>query len=144
MKLPATSDVADAPAPETRGRVEPNDRRRTLSLFAAAGIAWAVVVGILLVLDPGAAPLNVSAGAIAIGVAVGLTAGPLIWLATFARHRRIAYRGDWQRALRRGAWIALVTGVFVVLRAEQIFQPAIMLFVIALVVVAETTLSFER
>ena len=124
--------------------MEPTDRRRNVALFAAAGVAWLIVLGILLNLDPGADPLYAYLGAIAIGAAVGLTVSPLAWLATFARHRRIAYRGDWQRALRRGAWVALLAGVFVVLRVEQIFEPAIMLFVIALVVVAETTLSFER
>ena len=124
--------------------MDPIDRRRNVGLFAAAGVAWLVVLVILLKLDPTSDPLNAYVGAIAIGAAVGLTVAPLIWLATFARHRRIAYRGDWQRALRRGAWVALVAAVFVVLRAEQIFEPAIMLFVIALVVVAETTLSFER
>ena len=124
--------------------MDPSDQRRNVALFAAAGVAWLVVVAVLFQLDPGADPLNAYAGALAIGAAVGLTVAPMIWLATFARHRRIAYRGDWQRALRRGAWVALVVAVFVVLRVEQIFEPAIMLFVIALVVVAETTLSFER
>ncbi len=124
--------------------MDPSDRRRNDALFAAAGVAWLLVLAILFRLDPGADAVYAYVGAIAIGAAVGLTVAPLIWLATFARHRRIAYRGDWQRALRRGAWVALVATVFVVLRAEQIFEPAIMLFVIALVVVAETTLSFER
>jgi hypothetical protein len=124
--------------------MDPSDRRRNLALFAAAGVAWLAVLVILFKLDPGADPINAYVGAIAIGVAVGLTVAPLLWLAAFARHRRIAYRGDWQRALRRGAWVALVAAVFVVLRVEQIFEPAIMLFVIALVVVAETTLSFDR
>lgn len=124
--------------------MDPNDRRRTIALFGAAGAAWLIVTVILFELDPGTDPVNAYVGAIAIGAAVGLTVAPLLWLVTFQRHRRIAYRGDWQRALRRGAWIALVAAVFVVLRVEQIFEPAIMLFVIALVVVAETTLSFER
>jgi hypothetical protein len=124
--------------------MDPSDRRRTIALFGAAGVAWLIVSVILFSLDPGADPVNAYLGAIAIGSAIGLTVAPLIWLATFARHRRIAYRGDWRRALRRGAWVALIAAVFVVLRVEQIFEPAIMLFVIALVVVAETTLSFER
>ena len=124
--------------------MDPSDRRRTIVLLGAAGAAWLIVSAILLELDPGVDPLNAYVGAISIGAAVGLTVAPLIWLATFARHRRIAYRGDWQRALRRGGWVALIAAVFVVLRVEQIFEPAIMLFVIALVVVAETTLSLER
>ena len=62
----------------------------------------------------------------------------------FGRHRRIAYRGDWPRAIRRGAWVCLVTALFVVLRLIQVFQPPIALFVLAIVVVAEATLSAER
>ena len=46
-------------------------------------------------------------GALAIGLAVGLTAIPLCWLVVFARHRRIAYQGDWARAARRGGWVGL-------------------------------------
>ena len=124
--------------------MDANDRRRAWGLVGAAGVAWIAVLAVVSRLDPVADPVNAYAGALAIGAAGGLTIAPLVWLATFARHRRIAYRGDWQRALRRGAWAGLVAGVYVVLRAEQIFEPAIMLFVIALVVVAETTLSFER
>ena len=52
-------------------------------------------------------------GALLIGLAVGLTAVPLAWLVVFARHRRIAYKGDWLRAARRGAWIGLFVTVLV-------------------------------
>jgi hypothetical protein len=69
---------------------------------------------------------------------------PLFWLAIFGRHRRIAYRGDWMRAIRRGSWVAIVAAVFVILRLQQVFQPPIALFILALVVVAEATLSVER
>ena len=61
----------------------------------------------------------------------------------FARHRRIAYRGDWTRAIRRGAWV-FVVALFVVLRLQGLLQPPIALFIVALVVVAEATLSVER
>jgi len=62
----------------------------------------------------------------------------------FGRHRRIAYRGDWTRAIRRGVWVAVVAASFVVLRLLQVFQPSIVLFIIALILVAEVTLSVER
>jgi hypothetical protein len=78
------------------------------------------------------------------GVALGLTTTPLFWLAVFGRHRRIAYRGDWTRAVRRGAWVSIVAALFIVLRLHQVFHPAIGLFVLALVAVAEATLSVER
>jgi hypothetical protein len=83
-------------------------------------------------------------GAGLIGVAVGLTSIPLFWLSAFARHRRIAYRGDWIRAIRRGAWVSVILAVIVVLRLQNLFQLPIALFIVAMVFVAEATLSVER
>jgi hypothetical protein len=83
-------------------------------------------------------------GAGLIGLALGLMSVPLFWLSAFARHRRIAYRGDWIRAIRRGAWVTVVVAVLVVLRLQNLFQPPIALFILAMVLVAEATLSVER
>ena len=69
------------------------------------------------------------------------TVAPLLWLLSFTRQRRIAYRGDWTRAVRRGAWLGLLVAVFVVMRVNGIFQPQILLFFAALALVAEVTLS---
>jgi ABC-type Fe3+-siderophore transport system permease subunit len=117
------------------------NRRVALALLGAAGIAWAVVLTLGMTIDPLADPGAGFIGAIALGVATGLTAAPLIWLITFARHRRIAYRGDWLRATRRGAWVGILVAVFVVMRINGIFQPQIGLFLVALVLVAEITLT---
>jgi ABC-type Fe3+-siderophore transport system permease subunit len=117
------------------------NRRVALALLGAAGIAWAVVLTIGLTIDPLADPGAGFLGAIALGIATGLTAAPLIWLITFARHRRIAYRGDWLRATRRGAWLGILIAVFVVMRINGIFQPQIGLFLVALALVAEITLT---
>jgi hypothetical protein len=62
----------------------------------------------------------------------------------FGRHGRIAYRGDWVRAIRRGGWVTALVVLFVALRLQGIMQPPIMLFVLAMVLVAETTLSVDR
>ena len=78
------------------------------------------------------------------GLAVGLTMIPLFWLAAFGRHKRIAFQGDWTRAARRGAWVGLIVTVLVVLRLQGALELPIALFMIALVVVAEATLSAER
>ena len=83
-------------------------------------------------------------GAILMGLAVGLTVIPLFWLAAFGRHKRIAFKGDWTRAVRRGAWVGLVISLLVVLRLQGLLELPIALFMIALVVVAEATLSAER
>lgn len=124
--------------------METRDRLANLGCFAAAAVAW-VLVGVVVttrdpVVDPSAGPI----GAVLIGLAVGLTTIPLFWLAVFGRNRRIAFRGDWPRAIRRGAWVGIVVAVFVLLRLQGALQLPIALFVVTMVVVAEATLSTER
>ena len=124
--------------------MEPRDRLTNLGLFGAAGVVWILVGLIVTTRDPLVDPIAGYVGALLIGVAVGLTTVPLFWLVVFGRHRRIAYRGDWVRAGRRGAWVALIVAVLVVLRIQMVFAWPIALFIVALVVVAEATLSVER
>ena len=124
--------------------MEARDRTANLAFFAAAGVVW-ILVGLLVTtrdprVDPAAGPI----GALLIGLALALTTVPLFWLAVFGRHRRIAYRGDWTRAIRRGGWVGIVAVAFVILRLQQVFQLSIALFILALVVLAEVTLSVER
>lgn len=124
--------------------MEARDRRLTLGLFAGAVAAWIAVAVVLLNLDPRGDVGARYLGAGLIGLAAGLTSAPLFWLLGFARQRRIAYRGDWQRALRRGAWVAFLVAVILVLRFEGLFQLPIALFLAALVAVAEASLSARR
>lgn len=124
--------------------MEARDRLASLGLFGAAAIVW-ILVGFVVttrdpIVDPGAGFL----GAALIGLAVGLTVMPLFWLSVFARQRRIAYRGDWIRAIRRGTWVGIVVVVLVVLRLQGLFQLPVALFIVAMVVVAEAALSAER
>ena len=83
-------------------------------------------------------------GAGAFGLATGLLTAPLFWLGGFARQHRIAYRGDWTRALRRGAWAAVLVALFVVLRAQGVLQLPIALFLTAMAFIAESALSTQR
>jgi len=122
--------------------VESRDRLLNVLLLAAAVAAWAVVALIVLNRDPTEDPLAGFLGAAAMGTAVGLSATPLFWLAVFARHGRIAYRGDWLRAGRRGLWVGLVVGLLVELRVLGVFSLPIALFLVVLF--AELTLSLER
>ncbi len=124
--------------------VETRDRLANLGILGAATLAWAVVLLLVMNRDPREDPVAGLLGAIAMGTAVGLTSTPLFWLAAFARHGRIAYRGDWLRAGRRGLWVGLVVGLFVELRVLDVFSIPIALFIVVLVVFAELTLSFER
>lgn len=124
--------------------MEARDRLLNLGVFGAAFIVW-ILVGLVVttqdpIKDPGAGFL----GAALMGLAVGLTMIPLFWLTAFGRHRRIAYQGDWTRAARRGAWVGLVITLLVVLRLQGVLELPIALFMIALVLVAEATLSAQR
>jgi hypothetical protein len=124
--------------------METRDRLANLGILAAAVGAWAVVALLVLNRDPRQDAVAGVIGAVAMGTAVGLTVTPLFWLAIFARHGRIAYRGDWLRAARRGLWVGLVVGLFVELRVLGVFSIPIALFIVVLVAFAELTLSFER
>lgn len=124
--------------------MEARDRLANLAVFGAAALVWILVGFVVTTRDPRVDTGAGFVGAMLIGLAVGLTAVPLFWLSVFARHRRIAYRGDWLRALRRGAWVTVVVAVLVVLRLQGLFEPAIALFILAMVLVAEATLSVER
>ena len=124
--------------------MEARDRLGNIAAFAAAAVVWILVGLVVSTRDPKLDPAAGYVGALLMGIAVGLTVIPLFWLVVFGRHRRIAYRGDWTRAVRRGGWVAVVASLFVILRLQQVFQPPIALFILALVVVAEATLSVER
>ena len=124
--------------------MDARDRTRALALFGAALVAWLAVAAIVLTLDPRTDPAIRYLGAAAIGLAFALTTAPLFWLVTFARQRRIAYRGGWPTAMRRGGWLGAVVAVIVLLRAEGLFELPIGLFLVALVVVAEVSLSARR
>jgi hypothetical protein len=124
--------------------MEPRDRLANLALFAAAAVVWILVGFVVTTRDPSVDPGAGFLGAGLIGISVGLTAMPLFWLSVFARNRRIAYRGDWIRAVRRGAWVGVVVFVLVVLRLQGLFQVPVALFILAMVIVAEAALSGER
>jgi hypothetical protein len=124
--------------------MEARDRIANLGLLAAAGVAWILVAVLLTTRDPYRDAVAGYVGALLIGVAVGMSAVPLAWLVVFGRHRRIAYQGDWLRAARRGAWFGLFVAVVIILRLVDAFQVPIVLFLAAIFVVAEITLSAER
>ena len=124
--------------------MEARDRTANLGLFAAAGIVWVLVGLVVTTRDPLVDRSAGFVGAFLIGLAITLTLIPLIWLTIYGRHRQIAYHGDWIRAVRRGVWVGIVAAVLVILRLQGLLELPIALFMIALVVVAEATLSAER
>lgn len=124
--------------------MELRDRLANLACLALAGVAWGLVGLVVATRDPLADPGAGPIGAGLIALASWLTATPLVWLAVFARHRRIAYRGDWLRALRRGAWVGLLVGLFVGLRLAAAPAVPIVAFAAVIVVIAEANVSIER
>ncbi|HYH94076.1 MAG TPA: hypothetical protein VD763_13020 [Candidatus Saccharimonadales bacterium] len=124
--------------------METRDRMANLAIFGAAAVVWVLVALVITTRDPIEDPTAGFIGAALIGLAIGLTTVPILWLVVFGRHRRIAYHGDWMRAARRGGWIGLVVAVFIVLRLQGALELPIALFIVALVAVAEATLSVER
>jgi hypothetical protein len=124
--------------------MESRDRLTNLAVFGAAAVVWVLVGLIVTTRDPIADPVAGFIGAALIGLAVALTIIPILWLVVFGRHRRIAYQGDWTRAARRGGWVGLVVAIFIVLRLQAALELPIALFILALVAVAEATLSAER
>jgi hypothetical protein len=124
--------------------MDARDRIANLAIFGAAAIVWILVGLVVTTRDPLVDPSAGIIGAMLIGLAVTLTLTPLIWLTVYGRHRQISYRGDWLRAVRRATWVGIVVAVLIVLRIQGLLELPIALFMIALVVVAEATLSVER
>ena len=121
--------------------MHPRDRVANLGVLGMAGLSWAVTLLFLATRSPRGDPGAQLLGGALLGLSFGLTSGPLFWLASFARRRRIAYRGDWLKAARRGAWVGLVVAFFVLLRAQEVFSLPIALFVVAMVTFVELALS---
>ncbi len=124
--------------------MESRDRLANLGFFAAAAVVWLLVGLVLTTRDPIVDPTAGFIGAGLIGLAGALTLVPLLWLTAFGRHRQIAYQGDWLRAVRRSAWVGIIVAVLIVLRIQELLELPIALFLIALAIVAEATLSAER
>lgn len=122
------------------------DRLANVTLIVAALAAWAAVALLFTTRSPldatgqGDAPVQL-AGALVLGLAVALTLWPLFWLTAFARRRRIAHRGDWIRAARRGLIVGFVVVLLVVVRAFGAFSLPLAAFVVAMAVFVELSLT---
>ena len=120
------------------------DRVASVGLFVLAALAWVGLAFVFLNLDPRSNAQALLYGALLIGLAVAATLAPLLWLAAFARHHRIAYRGDWWRAGRRAALAGLVAFLFVLLRGQDALSLPLGLFIVVMAVLVELTLSLRR
>jgi hypothetical protein len=143
----AASESGPAPAidsPCDEAAVKRRDRLANISAFALAAVAWAAVGYVITNYDPRQSAGALLVGAVLLGAAVGLTFAPLLWIAGFVRARNIGYIGDWWKAGRRATLIGLVVTIFVVLRGQDAFSVPLALFVVAMAVLVELTLSLRR
>lgn len=120
------------------------DRLLNVSLFLAAFGAWLAVAWLVTSLSPRDDPRIQAAGALLLGLAVAVTLLPLFWLASFARRRRIAYRGDWSRASRRAFLAGAVVTVLLLLRILDAFSLPIGAFVVAMALFIEFISTARR
>ncbi len=120
------------------------DRLLNVSLLLAAFGAWLAVAWLLTSASPRDDARIQAAGALLLGIAVALTLLPLFWLASFARRRRIAYRGDWSRAGRRALLAGGVVTLLVLLRVLGAFSLPLAAFVVAMALFVELIVSARR
>ncbi len=115
-----------------------------MALLLAALGAWLAAAWLLTSLSPRDDLQLQATGAVLLGSAVALTLLPLFWLASFARRRRIAYRGDWSRAGRRALLAGGVVTVLVLLRILGAFSLPLAAFVVAMALFVELILTARR
>jgi hypothetical protein len=119
------------------------DRATTLLLLATGGGCWLLLLWLFISRSPRNDPQAQVIGAALLGLSLGLTGSALFWLAAFSRPR-IAYRGSWFRAARRGVWLGGGAALFVLLRGQDAFSLPLALFVVALIAFVELTLTIRR
>ncbi len=109
-----------------------------------ATLSWATVGYVLTTIDPRSDSSVIVLGAVLLGAAVAVTVAPVLWIFGFIRTRRIAFRGDWIRAARRAALVGLVVTLLVILRAQGALTTPMAVFVIAMPILVEITLTVRR
>ena len=117
------------------------DRYASLALFALAALSWVAAGYVLTTFYPEDSPATFIAGAFLLGTALALTLAPVLWMASFIWSRHIAYRGSWWRAARRAAIVGFVVAMFVLMRGQDAFSVPLALFVVAMALLVELTIS---
>ena len=119
------------------------DRLLNLGLFAGAVAAWSALAYVFLTRYPTESAASLLAGSLLLGLAIGSTTAPLFWIGSFVRTNGIAYRGSWWRAGRRAALCGLVAGLLVLMRGQDVFSIPLAMFIVAMAVLVELTLSLR-
>ena len=119
------------------------DRYAAFVLLALAAVAWTALALIVSTVYPDPVEVRLFVAG-AIGVAIGLTATPMAWLAAFGRRGRATRSGDWVRAIRRGSLSGALGALLAALQVTGTTSLPIVVFAIVLVVVVELILSYRR
>ena len=119
------------------------DRATALTLLGAATLGWLSLAVVLSTVYPDTYEVRLLVAG-AIGVAVGVTATPLAWLAAFGRRGRVTHHGDWLRAARRGILVGALTALLGALQVTGTTNPPVVVFAVVLVAFVELVLSYRR
>jgi membrane protease YdiL (CAAX protease family) len=118
--------------------VSDRDRSITLSLVAAALVAWVVLAAIFVTLSPERDAGIQMLGALALGCAVGLTLWPVLWTAMRQAPGALVISG------RRSALVGLLIVILVILRAIDAVALPVLLFLLVGAVAVEVAMSMRR
>ena len=123
--------------------MRPRDRLSALVLLGLATVAWTVLVLVITGVYPDLVEVRLFVAG-AIGVAIGVTATPLAWLAAFGRRGRATRSGDWVRATRRGTVAGALAALVAALQVTGTTNAPVVVFAVVLVVFLELILSYRR
>lgn len=122
----------------TLGAVSATERTITTIMVIAAIVAWLVVAGLFTLVSPVASAAVQLSGAIALGVATGLTLLPLFWSPNRRKDGALVAAG------RRSALAGLVVTILVVLRAIDVVALPVLIFIVVGAVLVEVAVSLRR
>lgn len=114
------------------------DRTVTLILVIAALVAWLVVAIVFATISPAGDAGAQLLGALALGIATGLTVWPLFWSASRNSPGGIVTSG------RRSGLVGLVITILVVLRAIDVVALPVVLFLVVGAVLVEVGFTLRR
>jgi hypothetical protein len=124
--------------PATLRWVSATERSITTIMIVAAIIAWLVVAAVFSLVSPVGSASAQLVGAISLGIAVGLTLWPLLW----SVNRTAA--GSLTTSARRSGLVGLVITIFIILRAIDVIQLPVVIFLVVGAVLVEAAVSLRR
>jgi hypothetical protein len=119
-------------------RVTASERTITTVMVIAAISAWLVVAAVFSLLSPVGSASAQLLGAVGLGSAVALTLWPLMWSGTRAAD------GSLTTSARRAGLAGLVVTILVILRANDVVELPVVVFLVVGAVLVEIAFSLRR